>query len=189
MHVKAGRIAWLGLLAALTAVFVSLAALIETNTLCFLGLATFCIGIVIREWGWKQGAIFALTSTILCFLVAPNKIYVLTFALMGVYLLLSEGIWEICARWGRLRHRTLWVWVGRTFVFQCMYLTILIGFPELFLGKKTEGVWFLVAVLIGQVALVIYEMAYACFQQQIWGRMRRHFLNEENREEKINSLK
>ena len=51
MHVSGKKLAVSGLLAAFSVVLITLAAVIETSRLFFIAAASFCIGIVLREWG------------------------------------------------------------------------------------------------------------------------------------------
>ena len=80
MHLKAKRAAFGGLLLAMTVIFMFLGSVIETNTLFLLAAASFFVGVVFREFGQMTGLAFYLSAVLLGFLLAPNKLYVITFA-------------------------------------------------------------------------------------------------------------
>lgn len=58
MHLNAKKIAFAGVMLALTEVGIALGSVIETNTLFLLAAASFFVGIVIQEFGLKSGAGF-----------------------------------------------------------------------------------------------------------------------------------
>ena len=98
MHVKAKTMAFSGLLLALTVIFMVLGSVIETSTLFLLAAASFCVGIIIREFGLRIGAAFYAAGVILGFITAPNKFYVFTFAAMGLYIWGREAAWRWIVR-------------------------------------------------------------------------------------------
>ena len=61
MHVKAKKMAFGGLLLALTIVCMVLGSVIESNTLFLLAAASYFVGIIIRETGMRTGAAFYLS--------------------------------------------------------------------------------------------------------------------------------
>ena len=58
MHVKAKKIAIGGLMLAFSIVSMLLGNILESNTVFFLALASFFVGIIIREFGMKTGCAF-----------------------------------------------------------------------------------------------------------------------------------
>ena len=111
MHLNTKKIAFAGIMLALTEVVIALGSVIETNTLFLLAAASFFVGIVIQEFGLKSGAGFLLAGILLAILLSPNKLYVVSYAFMGFYILIIETIWHfsgkvVCkAAMSRLRHR------------------------------------------------------------------------------------
>lgn len=172
MHVKAKNIALAGLLAACSAILLVLSSVIETNSLFLIGAASFCVGIAIREWGIRLGFAFLVASTFINLLMAPNKIYCITFAAMGIYLFLSEYLWKKIADKDGMKHRILALWLGKYVVFNLMYIPTLLFFPELFFVGKVGGVFITVSLLAGQIVLYLYDKAYDYFQGAIWGKIR-----------------
>ena len=90
MHVNAKKMAFTGVLAAFAVILLVLSAVIETSSLFLIVAAAFCVGIVLREWGIKAGAAFLAASFLVGLIVAPNRLYCITFLAMGIYLVLSE---------------------------------------------------------------------------------------------------
>lgn len=88
------KIAYTGILLALNIILLLLSNIIPINTVFFMGLASFLISIVIMEYGFKLGILFYIGSSVLSFLVLPNKaqwlIYVFTFGIYGLIKYLVE---------------------------------------------------------------------------------------------------
>jgi len=169
MHVNAKKMAVAGLLAAFSAVMLVMSSVIETNSLFFICAASFCVGITIREWGVSFGFVFLLASTLINVLVAPNKFYCITFAVMGIYLLLSEYLQK------RVK-RTITLWIGKYLIFNFIYIPALLFFQDLLFVRKVTGVTFIVFLLAGQIGLVVYDRVYVYFQSVIWGKLRLRLL-------------
>lgn len=168
MHVNAKKIAVAGLLAAFSAVMLVLSSMIESSSLFFIAAASFCVGIVIREWGVGLGFGFLIASTFVNVIVSPNKFYCMTYAAMGVYLLLSEFLWEKIAAKECMKNRTLTLWIGKYLIFNVIYVPVLLFFQELIFTKKITGALWIAVFLAGQAALLIYDRAYMYFQGVIW---------------------
>ena len=177
MHVKAKIIATAGLLVAFTIVMLVLSSVIETNTLFLIAAASFCVGIAIREWGLLWGLAFLVASVLANLIIAPNKLYCLTYAGMGLYLLLYEWMWKVIADQKVMSHRNVWLWVGKMVLFNLFYVPTLFLAPKLFFAGKINGVFFAFMLLVGQVAFLIYDMAYRFFQARLWGKFRMRLLS------------
>jgi len=172
MYVGAKKIAISGLLAAFSVVMLILASMVETSTLFFLAAASFTVGITIREWGMKFGACYWVASVLINFLAAPNKFYCMTFAAMGLYILLSEYIWERIADGGYMAQRMTLLWLGKYLVFNLMYVPTVIFLGEILLPGQIEELGITIVILIGQPVLFVFDYAYRYFQSAIWGRIR-----------------
>lgn len=172
MHVKAKQIAVTGLLAAFTVILMVLGSVIETNSLFFIIAASFCVGIVIREWGFGVGAGFLCASTLVNLFVTPNKLYCVTFAAMGLYLLCSEFLWEKIAEKQHMKNRILTLWIGKYVIFNCLFIPLVLLFQEIIFATQITWKFLLVVIVLGQVALFIYDKAYLYFQGAIWGKLR-----------------
>ncbi len=176
MHVKAKQIAFLGLLAAFSVLLLVLGAVFEVSTLFFICGAAFCVGIAVREWGIYYGAAFLVASTLTGLIVAPNKIYCITYGAMGLYLLLSEILFRKIAESEHLKNRTRTLWIGRYMIFNVMYVPAMIFVPQLFVEKKIEGALWGIVWIAGQAGLWIFEKAHDYFQLFVWNKLRKHVI-------------
>lgn len=172
MYVKAKHMAFAGVLTAITVLLVYMGTVLEVNTLFFLVAAAFCVGIAIREWGLRLGSAFWFASTVLNLLLSPNKLYGVTFAVMGLYIWFSEAWWKKLADSTKIIHRRMKLWIGKYVIFNIMYL------PMLWFVSGISKSLFVIAVLIGQAGLFIFEVAYEYFQTRIWGKVRGRMLGE-----------
>lgn len=168
MHVSGKKMAFAGLGLSLTVLAIVLSGILEFNTLFLLGAASCFIGIVIGESNLKMGFAFYIAAILLGLILAPNKLYCITFAAMGFYVL---GIESAHARLGRYTgkwNRKICFWVLKFAVFNLMYLPMLFAFPKLLFEKTLHGWMLLAAVMIGQIILVLYDRAYEYFMGHIW---------------------
>ncbi len=172
MHVNVKKIAFTGVLAAFAVILLVLSAVIETSSLFFIAAAAFCVGIVLREWGIKAGATFLVASFLVGLIIAPNRLYCVTFLAMGSYLVLSDILWDKVAENSKIQKKTVAVWIGKYIIFNAMFIPALFVFPTLILTEKAveKMFWF---VLIGaQAGLFVFDKAYIYFQMFIWGKLR-----------------
>ena len=72
-----------GLLMAFAVVLIILSGILDFNTQFFLAAAAFLIGVIIREFDLRYGLAFFLGCLILGGLLAPQKLYCITYAMMG----------------------------------------------------------------------------------------------------------
>lgn len=172
MHLKAKRAAFGGLLLAMTVIFMFLGSVIETNTLFLLAAASFFVGVVFREFGQMTGLAFYLSAVLLGFLLAPNKLYVITFAGMGFYIWGREFIWKILERSAGVKRKMQWYRLAKVILFNGLYLPLILGYGELFFGGEISEWLRYSSVLAGQVIFALYDKAYDYVQLQIWGKIR-----------------
>jgi hypothetical protein len=173
MYLKGKRMAVAGLSLALAVVLIVLSGIIETNTLFLLAAASFFVGIIIREFDLRMGVAFYIGAIVLGLLLAPNKLYCITFAAMGFYVLMVEVSWVMLGRTSRIQNRKAAFWILKYLVFNVMYLPMLIFFPKLlFAGEIHKGI-LLAFIAGGQVVLFIFDRAYEYFQVQVWNKFRK----------------
>lgn len=179
MHVNSKRIAVLGLLLAVDVILIIFGGTLEMSTLFFLAGAAFCVGIAVREYGSMMGAVFFAASLILALILAPVKMYCITYAVMSLYILLSEIAWNLlCRKAGtdftqNVRiHRIFWVL--RYLIFNIMYLPLLVLAPKLIYSGEISPHVLVGAAIAGQVALFLFEKGYCYFQGTVWNRFRRN---------------
>lgn len=178
MHVNSKRIAVLGLLLAVDIILIILSGTMEMSTLFFLAGAAFCVGIAVREYGAVMGGGFFFASMILALLLAPVKMYCITYAMMSMYILLSEVAWNILSSRknntsANLSHIQKIFWVARFVIFNVMYIPMVIFAPKLIYAGEIHPLVLASVIAGGQVAVVIFEKAYCYFQIRIWNKFRR----------------
>lgn len=166
------RITFLGLLLAVCLLLILAGNYIEPGTLFFLSAAAFCVGIAIRETGIRLGFGFFLASMLMALILSPNKLYVMTFSGMGLYVLLSELVFDKIAVSIRITDKKKVLWLAKYFIFNWLYIPTILLFPEILITRKLSlGLW-LIAFFAGQLFLWIFDRAYMYFQSEIWGKLR-----------------
>ena len=172
MHVKAKKMAFGGLLLALTIVCMVLGSVIESNTLFLLAAASYFVGIIIRETGMRTGAAFYIAAVLLGFIVA-NKIYVVSFAAMGFYILAVEQAFVMLGRTKARVNRKALFWAIKYIIFNILYIPALIVFQQLLFGRNLSPAWMAGLIAAGQAGLWIYDRAYDYVQRHIWNKLRK----------------
>lgn len=179
MHVKARGMAVSGLFLALTELCMALGSVIETNTLFLLAAASYFVGIIIREFGTKAGTAFLISAVLLGFFLAPNKLYVITFGAMGIYLLGTELIWRALSRKEPGIDKKAIFLLGKYGLFNLMFLPGVILFREVLFPEAVSDLVFAGTILAGQVLLYVYDRAYDYVQVNLWGRVRGRILEKQ----------
>lgn len=172
MHVNAKKIAFTGVLAAFAVILLVLSAVIETSSLFLIAAAAFCVGIVLREWGVKAGAAFLTASFFVGLMIAPNRLYCITFLAMGIYLVLGEILWEKVAKSAKIQKKKTAVWIGKYLIFNAMFIPAMFAFPTLILTEEAVDKMFWIVLIVAQAGLFIFDKAYMYFQIFIWGKLR-----------------
>lgn len=172
MHVKAKKMAFSGMLLALTIVCMLLGSMIETSTLFLLAAASFFVGIVLREFGEKTGIAFYLAGVLLGLIAAPNKFYVVSYAAMGLYILIIELAWPRLGKLSENSNRRRMFWVLKYVVFNLIYIPSVLFFQELLFARKLSTGVLLGVLAAGQVGLFIYDRAYEFVQRELWNKFR-----------------
>ncbi len=178
MLLNAKKLAFLGLLLAVTVVLIILSGVFEFNTLFLLAAASFGVGIAIRESNIRIGAGFYLAAILVSIILAPNKLYIITFSAMGLYILIIEYAFDQLTRvrWktpgSSVSYRSRAYWVLKYLVFNLMYLPMLLFLPRLIYPGELKGLILTLLILGGQVALFLFDTAYRYFQGVIWGKIR-----------------
>ncbi len=179
MHINAKKMAVSGLMLALTEVCIVAGGVLETNTLFLLAAASYFVGIIKREFDVRIGAAFYLAGVLLGLVVAPNKMYVMTYAAMGLYILLIEIAWEWMGRTvteeTAEKYKRLF-WVVKYVVFNVLYVPAVLLMQEFLFGRRLDMGFLAVALLAGQVGLFFYDYAYDYVQRELWGKLRGRLL-------------
>lgn len=174
VHLSTKKLSFLGLLLAICIVLIILSGILEFNTLFLLAAASFCVGIAFREGNIMIAFGFYLAAIVLGFLLAPNKLYCITFAGMGMYLLVLEFAYDRLAAIKRPRYRSYVSFVIKYLVFNAMYLPALFIMPTLFYAGEISQKIIILLIVGGQIAIFIYDRAYHYFQRVIWQKFRNY---------------
>ncbi len=172
MFLSAKRLAFLGLLLACAFLLVFLSGVIETNSLFLLAGASFTVGIALRENGLRFGIGFYIAAVLLAFLLAPNKLYCITFSAMGLYLVGIEYVWGKLDSARKIQNRNMVFWILKYGIFNVIYLPMLLFFPHIVYQGNINTIFLIILILAGQIALFVYDMAYHYFQKTIWNKIR-----------------
>lgn len=172
MHVKAKQMAFLGLLAAIVSIFILLASFIESNTLFLLAAAAFMVGIAIREYGLRIGTGFFVACILIGLLLSPNKLYVLTYAGLSLYILWNETAFWFLSKIRFQKHKQVLFFFTKLVFFNLFYIPIILLFPKLLFSFDITNNIFLLLIVGGQIGWLIYDKAYEYFQIFVWGKLR-----------------
>jgi hypothetical protein len=180
MFLNTKRLTISGALLAISVILIYLGNVIESSTLFLLAAASFGTGIVYREFGVRSAAVFLIANILLGFLLSPQKLYMLTFSVLALYILLTELLWErLGAMADGQKKRRLFL-AAKYGIFNVMYLPVIFLFPRWILSPSLTdqigGFLYPALILGGQVSVYLFDWAYCHFQDQIWGRIRRHVL-------------
>ena len=153
---KSRKIALLGLLLAINQIFIILAAVLDISSLSFLAVAAMVIGIAILETGLRDGIIFFVASCLLGLILCPQPLYIVSYAVMGVYVLLKE-----CLERKLKGKKPLWqIWLWKLLGFNIYFVPMLLFFPQILL-EAGEGKRVLIVIwLMAQVAVILCDMVY-----------------------------
>lgn len=108
-------------------------------------------------------------------IIAPNKMYVLTYAAMGLYILVIEWVWEWLGRsvtQETVSKYKIIFWLVKYLVFNVLYIPAVLLMQELLFGRQLEIRFLLIVILAGQVGLLLYDYAYGYVQARIWNKLR-----------------
>ena len=172
MHVNSRKMAVSGLLMAFDVVLIILSSVLDFNTLFFLAAAAFLIGVIVREYDLRYGLAFFLGCLILGALLAPQKLYCITYAMMGIYVLGVEYLWHFLGNHPGWKNRRMLLILGKLLLFNLMYLPALFLFPKLLFAGEVSGLLLLIFAAGGQVALFLFDRAYDYFLIRLWEQVR-----------------
>lgn len=173
MFLSAKKLAFLGLLLAFDVLLIILSGILTFNTLFLLAAASFCVGVAIRECGLRIGLGFYLASILLGLILAPDKLYCITYSVMGFYLVIAEYAYDRLVNVKRMSNKVKLLWAVKYITFNILYLPMVIFLPKLIYSGKLNTGLYAVMVIGGQVALYLFDKAYIYFQLYIWGKVRK----------------
>ena len=120
----------------------------------------------------RTGGAFYLAAVLLGLMVAPNKLYVVTFAAMGFYILAAEVSYRYIGKIKGGVNKKFLFWGIKYAIFNLMYIPILIMFQKLLFGRSLSAVWLAGIIAAGQAGVWIYDRAYEYVQGHIWNKLR-----------------
>ena len=175
MLLKQGqKMALSGLLLAINQILIVMASFIDVSSLTLLAAAALVIGIAVYELGIRNGSLFFVASCILGAILSPMKLYMISYALMGMYVLIKEFLdRRYFQRWNR------WLLLGcKVLIFDLYFTPLLILLPEVFLAPgefDTMGVliWLLVQVVV-VLCDRVYDRVLLLYHQRIRKNIRRN---------------
>ena len=173
MHVNVKKLVYAGLCLAISTVLILLEGVFGMSTLFLLSLSGFFAGVVIRESGLKMGIVYIVSSLALAFFIAPDKIKIITYAVVEIYIFSREGIWELLAKSTikDIKKANLIYFFSKIIVFNLLTIPMILIFPKLFL-TQVDIKWILIGIALVQPAWFIGDKAYDAFQIGIWNRIK-----------------
>jgi hypothetical protein len=190
MHLSTKKIAFSGLLLALTILLTILSSVIETSTFFLLAAASYLVGINFRESGVRFGIGFYLSAILLSMILVPNKLYCLTFAVISAYIVIMEIIRAYLTKKELQKLATIdrasiekksnaFFYAIKFAVFNILYLPFLFLFPGLFYSGDISPMVHILLIIGGQIIFVLYDMAYDVFIQKYWNRIKKSDIRNE----------
>lgn len=167
MFLKSGDTAFAGMMTALAVLGIVLSGILENCSLFLLAAASFLGGVVFRRVSGKAALGFAAASAVLGLILAPDKLYCLTFLVFTVYVFVAE--------WSRKVDKRA-AWVTKAVAYHSL-LAVSLMIMQLFTGidfllqtewiQKLKGVPVLLAVILllaAELIWLIFDKAYFFFQ-------------------------
>jgi hypothetical protein len=172
MHVNVKKLALAAMMLALTLICMVMGSFLQTSTFFFLAAASYSVGIVIRESSLPMGAIFYVAAVLLGGILAPDKYHVVSFALMGFYVVMLEFLFPRMIRISDVAWRKRLFFLLRILLFNVMYLPMILLFQRILFGKTLGfpalvGMW-----VLGQGVWWCYDRAYEYVQAVLWTKVR-----------------
>lgn len=175
MFLKSGDIAYTGILIALGVVFVMLGGYFEGSTLFFLAAAAFLAGVAAHNASMVCALLFTAGTLFLGLILAPQKLYMATFAVLCIYVLLAEGLEQkLCASPAGSQWKAV-CWGVKAVVYHLLLIGSLLLMKEFFgldalFGEtllsfqKKYGIVFWGVCLAGaEVLWLVFDRAYFYF--------------------------
>jgi hypothetical protein len=178
MLLKSRAVAFAGMATALAVIIVTIAGYIDVSTLFLLALASFIGGIVTRYFKVRYGVLFLLASVTLSFILAPQKMYVLTYLAMTVYVIVEESI-DLNKSNEHKTFSPVKEWIIKALVYNVLLaVIILVNYYLLGLDMyKFSGVYRVVMsnlafglplmILVLELVMVVFDRAYVYFMRVI----------------------
>ncbi len=166
---KSKKLARSAILLAIMMIFIYLRTIIPGYQLAFYFLASLTPGIVIIEYGLKQGIIFTIASFILSLLMPTDKISLLLFySFFGIYAIIKFLIEKISSKIFILAVKLLYF--SAVFFVNMLFAAKIAGIvPEIMLEYN---IWIVFAVAI--TVFILYDIMYSSFSDFYINKIKRY---------------
>ncbi len=166
---KSKKLARSAILLAIMMIFIYLRTIIPGYQLAFYFLASLTPGIVIIEYGLKQGIIFTIASFILSLLMPTDKISLLLFySFFGIYAIIKFLIEKISSKIFILAVKLLYF--SAVFFVNMLFAAKIAGIvPEIMLEYN---IWIVFAVAI--TVFILYDIMFSSFSDFYINKIKRY---------------
>lgn len=184
MFLKSREIAFLGIMMAFAVLLVTAGGYIESSTLFFLAAASFLCGLMERSFSLRVSICFFIGSLLLGFLLAPQKLYLATFAGFSIYVLVAEYFEKQVFVENQEKH-FVFEWLMKAVVYHVLLILAFFFVRELFgwesFGKnrfvafcmeKSNVLFWGLCFIIAESFWLLFDRAYLFFMR----RYSRYFL-------------
>lgn len=154
LHNTSGKkVAFGGLVTALSTLCLYLASVLPTNRLFFYAISSMFVFTMVIEFGIPSAIITYLSITILALILLPNKIMIIPY-------LLFFGYYGILKYYIEKRNNLLLEWLLKIISFNIAMVIIYFIVEKLILKTITMRYYLWVTILLGEVAFVVYDLGY-----------------------------
>ncbi|MCR4716140.1 MAG: hypothetical protein K5656_03075 [Lachnospiraceae bacterium] len=184
MLLKSRPIAFAGMMVALAVIIVTVAGYIDISTLFFLCLAAVLGGIVEYLYGFKYGALFAAASIVLSLILAPQKMYILTYSIMAIYVIVLELYVENESK-NLEKNKLRFYWIIKSLVYNALMalgvviFAVFTGFDTLkgnrfydILGDNL-ALKIVALILVIEIVMLLLDFAYVKLRKAVLLRLNR----------------
>ena len=129
-----------------------------------------------------------LAVTVVCMalgsVIETNTLFLLAAAAFGVGIVIREfglrtgveAVLMFFAKRPQMGHRMGFFWFAKYLIFNLVYLPCLFGFRSMLFQKAVSDQLLLAAVMVGQIAILVYDKAYQYVQGTLWEKWRKRVL-------------
>lgn len=149
----AKKISLSGIMLAFTVISLFLATVVPTNTLSFYALSSFFVAIVVLQLGIKSGWIFYFASSLLSFILLPDKAGLIPYlAFFGLYGIIKFYIERL--------NKNVLEYILKIGYFNFSLLLALLFLKQFFLERiKVDFPWWVI-ILALEIAFIAYDYVY-----------------------------
>lgn len=153
---NAKGIALNGVLGALAVICLLLANILPTNKISLYALSSFFISVIIIENSIRAGWIFYAATTLLGFMIVPDKISIVPYALFfGGYGIIKYYIEKL--------DRIILEYILKFLFFNACACIILLAAGSLFKAEPIVAFSWWLLIIAGEIVFFIYDFVYTLF--------------------------